>query len=61
MVTRGAVGGGEWGETGEGEEEYTYNEHWVMYRIAESLYCIPETNKTLYVNWMYTGIFKNWI
>ena len=27
-----------------------------MYRIVESLYCTPETNITLYVN--YTGIKK---
>ena len=31
------------------------HEHGVMYRMVESLYCIPETNITLYVN--YTGIF----
>ena len=24
---------------------------WVMYRIVESLYCTPETNITLYVNY----------
>ena len=29
---------------------YTHcGEHWVMYRIVESLYCTPETNTTLYV------------
>lgn len=27
---------------------------WVIYRIAESLYCTSETNTTLYVN--YAGI-----
>ena len=27
-----------------------------MYRSVESLYCMPETNMTPYVN--YTGIFK---
>ena len=29
-----------------------------MYRIFESLYCTPETNMTLYVN--YTGIKIKW-
>ena len=39
------------GEIDKGNEEYTYcDEHWVMYKIAESLYCTPETNITLYVN-----------
>lgn len=29
---------------------YTLNdEHWVMYRIIESLYCTPETDIRLYV------------
>ena len=49
MVTRGEVGGG-MGEIGEGD----HDEHWVMYGSVESLYCTPETNITLYVN--YTGI-----
>ena len=36
---------------------YTYHdEHWVMYRTTEKLYCIPETYVTLYVN--YIGIQK---
>ena len=30
---------------------YTYHdEHWVMYRLVESLYCTPETTIALYVN-----------
>ena len=29
----------------------TYGEHWVMYRIAESLYYTSETNITLYANY----------
>ena len=50
MVTRREVGGGI-GEIGDGDKEYTYHDvHWVMYRIAESLYCTPDTNTTLYVN-----------
>ena len=37
------------------DQEYTYpDENWVMNRIAESLYCMPETNVTLYIN--YAGI-----
>ena len=56
MVARGEVGEGI-SERDEGEEGYTYpNEHRVMYRIVESLYCTPETNVTLYVN--YTRIKK---
>ena len=48
------------GETDQGDQEYAYtDEHWVMYKIVELLYCIPETNITLYVN--YTWIFKNGI
>ena len=36
--------------------KYSYHdEHWVKYEIVESLYCTPETNITVYVN--YTGIF----
>ena len=39
-------------------KEYTYHdEHWVMYRIVESLCCSPGTNITLYVN--STGININ--
>ena len=34
-------------------KEYTYHdEHRVMYRVVESLYCTPETNITLYVNYL---------
>ena len=43
---------------GEGDQECTHcNEHWVMYRAAESLTRTSETNIALYVN--YTGILKN--
>ena len=31
-----------------------HGEHRGVYRIVESLYCIPEPNRTLYAN--YTGI-----
>ena len=37
-------------------KEYTYDEHWIMYWITESLYDTPETNITLYVT--ITGIKK---
>ena len=30
--------------------ESTFDEHWMMFRIIESLYCTPATNITLYVN-----------
>ena len=40
-----------------GIREYIFHdEHWVVNRIPESLYCIPEMNTTLYVN--YTRIKK---
>ena len=40
--------GGVMGGTGEGVCEYIYHdEHWVMYGVVKSLYCTPETNKTL--------------
>lgn len=43
------------GKIDAGKEEYTYcDERWVMYGSAESQYCVPETNITLYVS--YTGI-----
>ena len=35
-------------------KEYIYDEHYVMYRIVESLNCTPETCITLYVS--YTAI-----
>ena len=45
------------GERGEGDSENTYcDEHWVMDRIAESLYCTTETNVTLHIN--HTAIKK---
>ena len=37
-----------------GIKECMHDEHWVIYEIVESLYCTPETNIILYVN--YTGI-----
>ena len=37
--------------------ECTCDKHQVMYRIIESLYCTPEINISLHVN--YTGINKN--
>ena len=44
VVTRREVGGG-MGEIGEGDWQYTYcDEHWIIYRIVESLNCTPETN-----------------
>ena len=46
--------GGKMGETGDGDEKYTYDEPQVMCRIDELLYCTSDTNITLYVN--YTGI-----
>ena len=56
MVTREEVGG-RMGERGEGDSENTYcDEHWVMDRIAESLYCTTETNVTLHIN--HTAIKK---
>ena len=36
------------GEIGEGDY---HEEHWVVYRIVGSLYCIPKTKITLYVNY----------
>ena len=43
-------------ERSEKDLEYThYDEHWEMYRTAESLYYTPENNITLYV---YTWIKK---
>ena len=36
------------GEIGEGDWEDTYcDEHWLMYRIVETLYCTSETNTAL--------------
>ena len=40
-------------------KEYTYDEHWVMYRIVESLYCTPETNITLDINYISIFFKKN--
>ena len=42
VVIRGQVGG-EMNEIGEGDKEYVYrDDHCVMYRVVESLYCTPE-------------------
>ena len=49
VTIRGEVGRG-MGKMGEGNEDIYHNEHRVMYRIVESLYCTPEINITLYVN-----------
>ena len=51
-------------EIDERYSQYTYitwahDEHWLMYRIVEPLYCIPETNRTLYVKYTGIKIFKN--
>ena len=47
LVTRGKVDGG-MDEIGEGGQGHTYrDEHWIMYRIVESLYWAPDTNITL--------------
>ena len=54
MVTTKEVGGGWVKQVMEINESTCHDEHWVMYGIVESLYNIPETNITLYVN--YTGI-----
>ena len=37
-------------------KECTCDGHWVIYGIVESLYCTPETNITLYVNYAGTKI-----
>ena len=42
------------GEIDEGGQEYLSCEHWEMYRIVESLYCTPDINIILWVN--YTGV-----
>ena len=34
-----------------GIKEGTWNEHRMLYGSIKLLYCIPETNITLYVNW----------
>ena len=35
-------------EIDKGDSEYIYpDDHWVMYRIIESSYCIPETNTAM--------------
>ena len=56
--TDGYQRGSRWGKQVMEIKQYTYDECRVMYRIDESLYCTPETNITVYVN--YTGI-KNLI
>lgn len=37
-----------------GIKECACDEHWAMYRGVDSLYCIPEANVTLYID--YNGI-----
>ena len=40
-----------------GIKEYTgHDKHWVMYETVETLYCIPETKITPYIN--YTGMWN---
>ena len=51
MVTRGEVCGG-WVKQVMGIKECTCDEHWVMFGIVESLYRVPETNITLYLNYL---------
>ena len=52
--------GGEWVEKVMGIKGCTcHDEHWVMCRTAESLYCTFETNITLHVNCTGINIFKN--
>ena len=52
MVTRGEEGGG-WGKQVMGINEHTCcDEHRVRYGSVASLYCTPDTNSTLYVNWI---------
>ena len=34
------------------------DEHWVFYGSVESLYCIPQINITLHVNWNVDKNFK---
>ena len=41
------------------KEDSCYDKHWVMYGSAESLYCTPETNITLYVNITNWNLNKN--
>jgi len=55
MFSRGEVGGGE-AEWNRWRGLRGYLPWWalVIYRIVASLYCTPETNVTLYIN--YTGI-----
>lgn len=51
MVTRGEVVGEGMAKISDGDKESTgCAEHQLLYRCVESLYCIPETNITLYVN-----------
>ena len=45
-----------------GIKEYTRDdEHWLMYRSAESLNWTPETTITLYVNWNLNKNFKTFL
>ena len=37
-------------QIGDEIEDCTCDIHWVSYESVESLYCMPETNVTLYIN-----------
>ena len=46
-------------EIDKGEQQDTYcDEHWIMYRIVESLYCTSETKVTLRINYTSLKIRK---
>ena len=52
MVTRKEMG---MGKIDAGDKEYTFDEHWVVYRITILLYFTPETNiitNIIYVNYI---------
>ena len=50
MVTRGKMSGG-WVKWVMGIKKCTCpDQYWVIYEIVESLYCIPASNITLYIN-----------
>ena len=41
------------------EKRACRDEHWVMYRSAESVNCTPETDIILYVNWNLNRNYNN--
>ena len=53
MVIRGEADGGR-GKEVIRIKECTFDEQWMIYGSAKSLYCTPETKRMLYMN--YTGI-----